>query len=333
MSAIEVLAALGYKHNPLDGALMETADVVRTRRIMSLAVKQRAMVSLVGARGFGKTTAIQAALEDVDAFVVTLQTPDKDRIVISDIEKALIMNLSEAMTGTVEPCKRTKEVRARQIRRILGEASDVKPVILVLEEAHRMFGQTLRSLKTFREMTWKGNAPLFTVIMVGQYDPLKKRHVDEVRLRSSSVTMKGLTDREVLAYVDATVGDRFEASAVVALARLDGSRMYLDLQEILINLMASALQRGKKLVTPFEVFDLYGGGLKELMKARGLTNADIQKKTGLAKSTVSMVLSGKTGGMNSDTVTDAREAIAGALSLDGKSVGGLKAVGGGANHE
>lgn len=307
-SKLEVLSEFGYSRDPFRDFSMETADSLRIKRLIKMGVESRAMVSIVATWGQGKTTALDLAFRDLDAHVVRLITPDKDRVVVSDIEKALILGLSN------EPCKRTKEVRARQIRRIIGEAALVKPVVLVLEEAHRMHGQTLRALKTFREMDWKGMSPLFTVVMVGQYDPMRKRYVDEVRLRTDTVGMRGTTPAEAKDFVLHTVGRHFEDDAAEALGRLDVARNFLDLQEAIITLMARAMQHGRRQVSPIEVFEIYNGGTRELLKKAKKTLGDVSKETGVPVSTLSLVVNDKRTSMTDDKTREVRALVAGVLS-------------------
>lgn len=323
MSRLEILSEFGYSRDPFKNFRMETADSLRLKRVLNMAIESRAMMSVVASWGFGKTSALDLAFRDIDAHVVRLITPDKERVVVSDIEKGLILGLSNEM------CKRTKEVRARQIRRILGEASREKPVILILEEAHRMHGQTLRALKTFREMEWMGQSPLFTVLMVGQYDPMRKRNVDEVRLRTDTVHMKGLTDSEVREYIRNTVGKHFEADAAEAISRLSGAKNFLDLQEVLLNLLAKAVELGQNKVTALDVFDVYGGGFKEVLKRNNLSLADLEKETGIPKSTLSMVTNEKQGTMTDEKFTETRQAIAEVLrrkAQGAEKAGPLKAI-------
>ncbi|TAN62573.1 AAA family ATPase [bacterium] len=303
MSKLEVLAEFGYNKDPFRGYRMETADSLRLKRVLKMAIESRSMISVVASWGFGKTSALDIAFGEIPARVIRLITPDKERVVVSDIEKALILGLSN------EQCKRTKEVRARQIRRIIGEASREQPVILVLEEAHRMHGQTLRALKTFREMDWMGQSPLFTVVMVGQYDPMRKRGVDEVRLRTDSVHMRGLAGVEASEYVRHTVGKSFEPDAIEAVSRLNGATNFLDLQDALINLMGRALGMGQKKVTALEVFDLYGGGVKELLKRYNITLSELEKETGISKATLNLVANDKQSTLTGDTFADSRQAV------------------------
>jgi len=307
VSRLEVLAEFGYSKDPFKGFRMETADSLRLKRLLKMAVESRAMVSVVASWGFGKTSALEIAFREIDAHVCRLITPDKERVVVSDIEKALILGLSN------ESCKRTKEVRARQIRRIIGETSREKPIILILEEAHRMHGQTLRALKTFREMDWMGQSPLFTVVMVGQYDPMRKKYVDEVRLRSDTVHMKGMTDSEVREYIKNTVGKSFEDDAIEAVSRLNGTRNFLDLQEVIINLMSKAMELGEKKVSVLDVFDLYGGGFKEVMKRVNISLSELAAETGIPKSTLSLISNEKQGTLTDEKYSDTRRAVSDVL--------------------
>lgn len=211
----------------------------------------------------------------------------------------------------------------------MGEASRRQEIVLILEEAHRLHGQTLRSLKTLREMEWMGQSPLFTVIMLGQYDPMRKPGVDEVRLRTDTVYMKGLTQNEVKDYTRATVEKCFEEDAIEALSRLRTARNFLELQEMLIALMERALACGHKKVTAFEVFDLYGGGLKELIKLTDISLSEIADETGISKATLSLVANDRMDKLTDDTASKTREAIAEVIrkKMEGKA-GALRQVAG-----
>jgi type II secretory pathway predicted ATPase ExeA len=327
ISRLEVLAEYGYGKDPFNGVMVETGDSAKLRRVLGMAVKSQAMVAVVARWGFGKTTALKMALEDVNAHIVHLHTPDKERVVVSDIEKGIILSLSN------ESCKRTKELRAIQIRRILGEAARERPVVLVIEEAHRMHPSTLRALKTFRELEWMGRSPLFTTVLVGQTNPLNKRHVDEVRLRSSVVQMRGIAPSEAAEYIHHTVGRHFDTDAVEAFSALPEARNFLEMQEALVALMERALTEGRKRVTGMDVFEVYGGGLKELIKATGRTLTEIAAEAGVPRVAASMVVNNKPGSLTQETVTAHREALGAVLRKyqgnKGKSQPKLKAVIGG----
>jgi len=239
VSRLELLVSLGFSRDPFSVVDFETGDSVRIRRILEMAVKSRAMVSIVGDRGAGKSMAVNAALKNMGARQVVVRSADKSRVLISDIEQAMILDLSE------EHPRRGREIRARQLRRVLGEFSRKQPVVVVIEEGHRLHGQTLRSLKTLRELDWMGESELFTVVLIGQSNPMNKAGVAEVRLRSDCIQMKGLTTAEVKEYARATVGRVFSDEALAELPALPGSSNFLDLQQTLVALMARAFVAGR----------------------------------------------------------------------------------------
>ena len=307
MSKLEILANFGFEDDPF-GMLMETSDMKRVKSIVNLAIKSKAMVSIVGERGIGKTIAVRKALKDRENIqLVKPITPDVERLRIGDIETAIILDLSN------ENVKRNKEIRIRQLRRVLGEASRKSRVVIILEEAHRIHGNTLRALKTLRELEWIGRSPLFAVIFVGQANPLMKRGVDEVRLRAHSVYMKGLSSSEVIEYINLTVGNVFEEDGITALSRMCQGKSFLDIQEMIFEVMECAIVNGSEKVSSIEVFEKFGGGLKEVMKKTGISTGDIAKEVGMSKSTVSLVVNEKQGTLTEDKYNQTRTAIANVL--------------------
>ncbi|MBN2427115.1 MAG: AAA family ATPase [Deltaproteobacteria bacterium] len=242
LSKLEVLVNFGFCQDPFDGPAFETADQIRIRRIIGLAVRSRAMVSIIGERGIGKSEAVKAALDALNARLVMVRPADKERLLISDIEQEMIYALGD------DPPRRGKVVRTEQLRRTVGDASRKQEVVLVIEEAHRLHGQTLRSLKTLRELDWLGKSKLFSVILVGQSDPTNKPGVAEVRLRTDSVSMHGLSEKEAGHYLQMTVGAVFSDEAAAEVARQPGASNFLDLQQLLINSMGRALAAGRERV-------------------------------------------------------------------------------------
>ncbi|WP_051957933.1 AAA family ATPase [Desulfobacter vibrioformis] len=238
----EILVNCGFKFDLFKKMNFETGDSIRVKRILSMAIQNKDMVCIVGDRGVGKSTAIDIALMKMNARQVNVQSKDKERLRIAGIEKAMVIDLSE------ENPKRCQEIRARQLRRILGEASAKQDVVLVIEESHRLHGNTLRALKTLREMDWMGKRELFSVVLVGQSDPMAKRGVSEVRLRSDSVVMMGLTMDEVAGYIQSTVGRMFTDEAVNMVAEHSGTSNFLDLQALVVDLMGRSLAAGLDLV-------------------------------------------------------------------------------------
>lgn len=268
LSKFELFLALGFKSDPFKSVVFETGDSVRIRRIMDMAVKSNAIISIVGERGTGKTRAVNAALKALNARCVMVRSADKSKLLISDIENAMIIDLSE------EKPKRGREIRARQLRRVLGEASRKQNIVVVIEEGHRIHGMTMRALKTLRELDWMGETELFSVVLLGQSDPMNKAGVAEVRLRSDSVSMHGLTANEVAAYIESTVGNIVDKESAEAVTRLPEARNFLDLQNILVRLMNQAITDGRKGVIIDDFAELFGGETqRQLGASKGGTHA------------------------------------------------------------
>jgi len=247
MTRLETFGTLGYREDPFRRARFGTGDMARTLRILTMAVESHAMVSIVGDRGIGKTEAINAALNKLGVRRVTIQRAQKEMATIADIEKALILDLSD------ESPRRGAETCSRQVRRITGEASRKHKIVLIIEEAQRLHSSTLRSLKTLREIEWMGEQELFTVVLVAQSDPMNRAGVSEVRLRTDMVRMQGLSASEAAHYVKITVGKHFSAGAIDLLSELPQARNYLELQELCVQLLNAAIADGRKMVTEEDV--------------------------------------------------------------------------------
>lgn len=330
-SRLDLLSDFGYSKDPFESFRMETTDTQRIKRIVSMAIDSRAMISIIGARGYGKTGAIKAALDGRENVVeVRILSSDIESIKIPDILYEMVLALR---TDPTEQPRRSRTVRAHQVRRLAGEAvkTGKKNIVLILEESHRYHHQTLRSLKTLREMDYAGVAPLFTLIFAGQFDPLKSPGVDEVRLRTDKIEMKGLTPMEVKRYIAETVGRCFEDDASEAISRLgryvaaNGEkcqvRNFLELQELLCELMDTALRHGHKKVRSIDVFSYTGGGLKELRKASGLSLGDMEEKTGISKTELSLIENDKPHTLSQERVMTTRNAV---LSVVAKHMGEKK---------
>jgi type II secretory pathway predicted ATPase ExeA len=256
MTRLETLVNLGYTRDPLKGRLFETGDMVRGRRILTMAVESRAMISIVGERGCGKSEAVKAALKKLPASdkpvkVVWVMREDQEKLTISDIKASMILNLS------AENVKRGGIVSSMQLRRVLGEASLKQRVVVAIEEAQRLHPNTLRSLKTLREIEWMGEVELFTIVLVAQSDPMNRPGVSEVKLRSDMVRMQGLSANEAAHYVRETIGKHFDDAAIDLLAELPAAKNYLELQELCVKLLNIALAAGREQVNVEDVHTIH----------------------------------------------------------------------------
>ena len=263
MTRLEVFCNLDYRKDPFKVSRpFETGDTRRTKRILTMAVESRAMVSIVGDRGIGKSDAVNAALEKIGVKKITVEKAQKERVGIADIQKAMLLDLGE------KPPK-DGEIMSRKLRQVIGEAcaKSKRPIVVLIEEAQRLHGNTLRSLKSLREMEWCGQKELFSVVMVAQSDPMNRAGVSEVKLRTDTIRMQGMTPEEAVAYVTATIGRHFEEKALEALGDVHQAANYLELQELCIQLLNKALLAGREQVTLADVKELTSSSqMQELPK-------------------------------------------------------------------
>lgn len=258
MTRLETFVNLGYSQDPFKKSPVrfDTGDMVRCRRILTMAVNSRAMVSIVGERGCGKTEAVESALKgmSVPMQIIRVQRDAQEKLTIDDIKTALIAGLSE------EGVRRGGIASHAQLRRVLGTSATKKNVqgiehqiVVVIEEAQRIHSNTLRSLKTLREIEWASQRELCTIVLLAQSDPMNRTGVSEVRLRSDLVRMQGLSANEAAHYVREIIGAHFDEAAIEALAELPAARNYLELQALCVELINIALADGREQVTIADV--------------------------------------------------------------------------------
>ena len=226
---------LGLPPNPWSNG-QPTADSMRVATLVGAAIQSQEFVSILGARGSGKTWAVRAALGDHTVTVVEPLRLTRDKLHMGDIETALVRELSD------ENPRRSGEARSYQVKRILGEFSRTQPVVLVIDDAHVLHHQTLRALKRLREFTWLGRSPLIGIVLIGQRD--KTRDIDEVRLRSDQLWLEGLTAQEIASAVRAATGQLFDGPAVQAIADSGAAANWLDLQALVDACLAAAKAAG-----------------------------------------------------------------------------------------
>ena len=243
----------GLPADPWAGLQMETTDAARVGQMVEAAAEVKAMVSVLGPRGSGKTSTTRAALRRLNVQVVEPLRLDRERLHLGDIQSAIVRDLSD------ETPRRSGEARSHQVRRVLGGASRERPVVLVLDDAHVLHPSTLRGLKRLRELAWLGVSPLLGVVLLGQHD--RAEQVPEVALRSDRLWLAGLTPVEAAQALDTALNaDRrvLASNAVAALAASPRARNWLDLQALADDCLAEAAARGEEAITAAAVAVVLG---------------------------------------------------------------------------
>lgn len=265
----------------------------RAERIQT-AVESRQMLGVVGPFGSGKSVLVREALHDQlpKDQIIYVQNFDRESLTIGHIVSQIIRDL-----GGSESPRRDMNARCIQLGRIVGEHAVVqgKDVAVVIENAHRIHANTLLALKDARESaTYKGYDELFSVLLVGQ-EPLaaKLDRFGEVKYRSRQLTLTPnagwMTHEERMRYLDAVYGeDVIEPAVMTRLAAFYETPLELDYHiEQKLEMMRDA---GIDTMTE----QLIDFSIREQREALGVSLRDLEKKSGVAKSTISDIEHGKT---------------------------------------
>ncbi len=178
--------------------MLKTRDMEEVARLVGLVVERPGtMVAVVGGAGMGKTTAVEEALKAQEArviWVLPVNDAKENRMRIHHILAALTEEYG--VPATVSRVRKYRML-AEAIRR--GR----ERVVLVVDDAHTLHWNTLRALKQLLEAVRIGPyRNLFSIVLIGTHELLPKiRRFWEVAGRVALYEMKGLTEEEVMAYL------------------------------------------------------------------------------------------------------------------------------------
>lgn len=124
------------------------------------------IVAVVADSGAGKTTLRRTLIEELrnegKVSVIMPSIIDKSRVTAAGLCEAIIADISD------ETPKRSLEAKARQVERLLRDASrSGHQHVMIIEEAHDLTIPTLRYLKRFWELE-DGFTKLLGIILIGQ---------------------------------------------------------------------------------------------------------------------------------------------------------------------
>ena len=345
MSRILTRLALGLEPDPWSRVHLRTADQVRVEQLVRAVIRTRdragrrtppALIQVVGERGAGKTSAVTEALRQAaprgrdgqaePLHLVNVQRLHKERLTIGDIELAILTDLPRPASERIST---RGEIRSRQLARAMGQADRTGPVVVVLEEGHRLHWSTVAALKSLRELRHGADAALCGVILIGQTDALASRA--EIARRSDTVEMAGLLPSEIERAIAEALGDRCEPDARAVFAQAAPCRNWLDLIDRTDQALHLAHAAGRQAIARTDAVRVTSAGLSELAKEAGVTQPEIARHlsevTGrrISESQVSRIMSGE----RPDTAVQSRITDF-LLSRSGQGGGDAKAAGGAA---
>ena len=254
------------------------------------SVRTRRMLAVIGSFGTGKSELVRETLSDLrQTDIIYAQSFDKENLRIGHIVASVVDRLSG------ESPRRDLNARCVQMSRIVGERviGAGREVVVVIENAHRIHANTLLALKDARESAiYKGHAGLFSVILVGQ-EALegKVKKFGEVQYRSRMLRLTPsegwMTYKERMRYLHTLYSDAMDQELMSDLAALYETPLELD--HTIEKKMESARDAGLRQLTS-DVVDI---SIREKRQAADLSLSDVEKATGVPRSTVSDVELGK----------------------------------------
>lgn len=166
------------------------------------AIMAGRLIAVSGPVGVGKTAMIHQLqhriLTEKKVIFARSLSIDKPRIVLPALMTALFLDIAgdPDMKVPTQPEKR---------ERLLQEAIKAakKPVVLFIDEAHDLHGNTLTGLKRLMEMIDAGRGTL-SVVLVGHprlQNDLRRATMEEIGHRTTRLTLEGLGD-DTAAYLD-----------------------------------------------------------------------------------------------------------------------------------
>lgn len=283
----------------------------RFKRDIKDAIMNNQMAAISGEAGNGKSWLFEAAQTELSAdpdskpFFISIIDFAREKLSIAGILHQVISALS------TEPVKLDRGARSIQAIRLIGErfVAQKQHVCLIIEEAHRLNLNILRSLKEMREQTFAGKSPLFSVILIGHPELMVKLQMrNEVYWRTISIPLiesEGwMTYEERLRYLKMVFGEAIASGARERIAAICRQPLEMDV------FVGKRLEEAKDAGYSRLEADCIDLSPRELAAALKVSYREIAEEAGLGKSTVHDVLHGMGSSDSSRRVKDALERLA-----------------------
>lgn len=151
------------------------------------------LVSLTGVVGVGKTSLLNRLHADLaksnNIIVARSLSVDKQRVTLPALLTALFLDVSGDIDAKV-PAQNEK--RERKLQELIRKSR--KPVVLFIDEAHDLHGNTLTGLKRLMELIEAGEGTL-SIVLVGHprlRNELNRASMEEIGHRTTKIVYEGL---------------------------------------------------------------------------------------------------------------------------------------------
>lgn len=292
---------------------------------IAYAVESYEVVAIAGDVGAGKSEAVAhsiaalKATEGMKVKFIRVDHPRKESVRINAVVESLLNDFledGERIPGSVQR-------RVWLLKFYLKQAvEDGIRVCLVIDEAHRLTGPFLKSLKDLYEtIRFAHHGSLFAIVLTGHRSLIKhyKKVAPDVwqRLEAGNIAILGeMTEQEVADYIlhrceEAGTPGLFTEHAALAVGRL--AKAPLGVNNICWDLLAHAYKEGfpegeNRRIDEMHVLSAYDPA--QLMAMLDLSQGEIAKRGNLGKTTVKDVLDGKAG---SKSVAEVKRVLAEAV--------------------
>ena len=304
MLSTRIMRQYGIQQDWARAGYFETARVKEVSGDILQAIMAGRLIAVSGPVGAGKTAMIHQLqhriLTEKKVIFARSLSIDKPRIVLPALMTALFLDIAgdPDMKVPTQPEKR---------ERLLQEAIKAakKPVVLFIDEAHDLHGNTLTGLKRLMEMIDAGRGTL-SVVLVGHprlQNDLRRATMEEIGHRTTRLALEGLGD-DTAAYIDWLLNtcladgtkpdDAIEPDARAFLA--EKLNTPLQIAEHLNRAFTDAFRMGADRVTRDTVMDTISVGFDDLdarLARIGYTPKALSDQFELSQSEVRRFLRGR----------------------------------------
>lgn len=253
MLTAKIMRQFHIKQDWSQAGYYETARAKEIGADIRAAIMAGRLVALSGPVGVGKTVMVKQLQQKITAerkviFARSLSI-DKPRVVLPALMTALFLDISGDPNMKVPS---QPERRERLLQEAITDAK--KPVVLFIDEAHDLHGNTLNGLKRLMEIVDAGGGTL-SVVLVGHprlQNDLRRATMEEIGHRTTRLEIEGL-GTDTRPYLDWLLGEVPDRQSE------DPER------DVLLRIFGRADERREQRMQPEEA-GLLGGGTR--MEAR-----------------------------------------------------------------
>lgn len=242
----EVMRYYELARAPVDLGYFETEHHTQLIRDLRASIAGGRLIALTAVIGSGKTLLVRRLRDELEregrVIVSRSLTLERSKVTVPLLVTALFYDLSPEKVVTIPG---HPERRERDLQELFRKAK--KPVVLFVDDAHDLHGNTLKALKRLIELVQDGGGQL-SVVLIGHprlKNDLRRPIMEEIGDRATVLEFGGLRDRQ-RAYLDwaltASLKNGVDRAAIVT----------DDALTLLAAKLKTPLQIGRHLVRAFE---------------------------------------------------------------------------------